>query len=919
LRNHRLFELPSLAVRGNVRPVVLVSKPSTHLLRHSATSVEKLFESVSLSSAISLEIMIQDFRFACRQLTKAPSFAIAAILVLALGIGANTAVFSLVNTMLFAAPGYAHADELVQVFSQDKKNPKSYRAFSYPTLSDIRAQNSVFSGVAAHNVAMVGLGEKGNTRRVFADIVSADYFAVLGVSPLQGRVFLPGEEVPGRDAPVALVSYSYWARHNHDPSTVGSHIQINGRSFTVIGILPKTFTGTMMVFSPEVWVPLSAYESIANNFATEKNKPLASRDGEHLMLIGRLKHGMSAITAEPALKTLAANLEKAFPVEQKDQTFTTAPVSRFSISDDPPDDSQMAAIAPLLMGMAAVVLLVACLNLANMLLARGTARRKEIALRLALGASRWRIVRQLLTEGLLLALLGGAGGLMLGVWCSGLLARSISHLMPLDVVWNGGPSLPVLAVTFSFCLLGTICFALGPALKLSRSSVIADLKEQAGEDVVRRRWRFLPRNPLVVAQIAFSLALLTAAALFIRGANKAATFETGLHAQNDLLLEVDAGLSGAPQSQVQQSYRILSDRLAVLPEVQHVSISATAPFGMLTLGKAIQRAGVHVAPDQKPSTAAEGLAYRARFNSVGADYFATVGLPILRGRAFSVNEATQGDTPPVAVIDETLAKKLWPDGDALGQRIQYAEDNAPRAKGDGGDNMGISQGGKGNIKTGDGIEVIGVVPSTRAALFEREPRGSIYVPFARGFQTAAYFFLQCPGLRKQNAPEIADAVRRAIREVDPTLPVLSLKTYSQHVDSNLQLWTVRAGATLFTVFGALALLLAIVGVYGVKAYSVARRTREIGIRMALGARPETVQWMILREGSFMLAGGIVIGLLLAIATGKILSGMLYQIGALDPVAFSTAPLLLAIATLLATWLPARRATKITPMTALRTE
>src|SRR5437763_8801812 len=744
--------------------------------------------------------MIQDFRFACRQLMKAPGFAIAAVFVLALGIGANTAVFSLVNTMLFAPAGYARAHELVQLFSQDKKNPKSFRAFSYPTLTDIRARNPVFSGVAAHTVAMVGVGEKGNTRRVFADIVSADYFAVLGVAPLQGRVFLPEEETPGRDAPVALVSYSYWTRHNRAPSTLGSQIQINGRSFTVTGILPQTFTGTMTVFSPEVWVPLSAYESIANNFATEKNKPLASREGEHLMLIARFKPGMNAIAAEPALKTLAANLEQAFPVEQKDQTFTTRPVSRFSISDDPPDDSDVAAIAPLLMGMAAIVLLVACLNLANMLLARGTARRKEIALRLALGGSRWRIVRQLLTEGLLLALLGGVGGLMLGIWCSGLLARSLTSLMPLDVVWNGGPSLPVLAMTFGFCLLGTVCYALAPALRLSRSSVIEDLKEHAGEDVARRRWRFLPRNPLVVAQIAFSLALLTAAALFIRGGNKAVTFDTGLHAEKDLLVEVDASLSGAAQSQVQQTYRALSDRLAVLPGVQHVSISATAPFGMLSLGKAIQRAGVHVAPDEKPSNAAEGLAYKTRFHSVGADYFGSVGLPILRGRAFSVNEATQAEAPAVAIIDETLARKLWPDGDALGQRIQYADDNAPRAKGDSPDSMGISQGGEGNSKSGEAIEVIGIVPATRGALFERQPRGSIYVPFGRGFQSAAYFFLQCPGLTKDNVPQMADAIRRTVREIDPTLPVLSLKTFPQHVDCNLQLWTVRAGATLFTVF-----------------------------------------------------------------------------------------------------------------------
>ena len=863
--------------------------------------------------------MIQDFRFAIRQLIKTPGFTIAAVLVLALGIGANTAVFNLVHTLLFAPPGYARPHQLVQIFSQDTKNPKSFRAFSYPTLKDIRDQNSVFSGVAAHNVAMVGIGERGNTRRAFADIVTANYFDVMGVAPVQGRVFLPEEELPGRAAPVALVSYSYWVKHNRAPSILGSQIQVNGRLLTIVGILPKTFTGTLQVLSPEVWVPLSSYEAIANDFSTEKFESLNNRTGQQLMPIARLKPNLTATAAEGALKALAANLEKQFPVEQKDQTFTTRPVSRFSISDSPPEDSQIAAVAPLLMGMAAVVLLVACLNLANMLLARGTARRKEIALRLALGGSRWRIVRQLLTEGLLLALLGGVAGLLVGIWCSGLLARSMGHLLPFDVVWNSGPNLPVLAITLGFCFLGTLAFALGPALKLCRNSVINDLKEQAGEDVIRRRWRFLPRNPLVVAQISFSLALLTAAALFIRGANKAARMDTGLRAENDLLLEVDASLAGANQEQTRQTYRALNDGLARLPGVQHVSVSATAPMGMISLGKAIQRAGVHAAPDQKPSTAAEGLAFPARYNSVGADYFATVSLPILRGRAFSVNEAARPDAPAVAIIDEALAKKLWPDGDALGQRIQFAEANAPRAKSDNGDNMGISQGGSGNIKPGEQIEIIGIVPSTRGALFEHQPRGAIYVPFGRGFQSIAYFFVQCGPLNKITAPAMADVVRRAVRDVDPMLPVLSLKTFAQHLDSNLQLWVVRAGATLFTVFGALALLLAIVGVYGVKAYSVARRTREIGIRMALGARPNAVQWMILREGSFMLAAGVIVGLLLATMTGKLLSGMLYEIGAFDPSAFASSLTVLAAATMLATWLPARRATRINPMVALRTE
>src|SRR2546423_12583103 len=864
--------------------------------------------------------MTHDFRFALRQLWKAPGFTIAAVLVLTLGIGANTAIFSLVHTMLFAPPGYARPEALVQIFSQDTKNQKSFREFSYPTLNDIRAQNSVFSGVAGFNVGMVGIGEQNNTRRTFVSLVTANYLEVLGVTPVAGRGFTLEEEQPGRAASVALVSYGYWTRHNRDASVLGSQIMINGRSYTIVGVLPKTFTGTLAVLSPEVWLPLSAFEFVTPNYTNDPTQNLASRAGEQLLLIARFKPGIAAPAAGAAWKPLAANLERAYPVEQKDQTFVTAPVSRFSISDDPPDDSELAAVAPMLLGMAAVVLFVACMNLANMLLARGTARRKEIAIRLALGGSRWRVVRQLLTEGLLLAFLGGVAGLLVGVWASKILALSMRSILPLDVVWNAGPNLPTMLVTFGFCLLGTVAFALGPALKLSRNSVVGDLKEHAGDDVVRRRWRFLPRNPLVVVQIAFSLALLTAAALFIRGANKAAWLETGLHVEKDLMLEVDASLGGLDPQRTEQLYRTLSDRLAALPGVQYVTVAGAAPFGMVSLGRSVQRAGMHVGKDDKPASAAEGLAYSSRFNGVGADYFATMGIPMLRGRAFTVAEATQPNAPAGTIIDEALAKKLWPEGDALGQQIQFAPDGAPRAKrDDGGENVGIPQGGKSNIKPEEPILVVGICGVTRGAGIGKQPRGTVYVPFARGFQNNAFFFIQFSRLTPATIPDMADAVRRAVRETDPTLPVLGLKTFPQHLEANMQIWVIRTGATLFSIFGGLALLLAIVGVYGVKAYSVARRTREIGIRMALGARPNGVQWMIIREGLVMLAGGVVIGLLLAVATGKLLSGMLYQVGALDPIAFSTAPLVLGAATLIATWLPARRATRISPMTALRTE
>src|ERR1700730_18513126 len=531
--------------------------------------------------------MIQDFKFAVRQLFKAPGFTIAAVIVLALGIGANTAVFSLVYTLFFASPTYANPTELVQVFSQDKKNPKTYRGFSYPTYRDIREQNAVFTDTMAYNLALVGIGQAGDPRRAFAALVSSNYFSVLGVPLGQGRTFLPEEETPGRGANVAIVSYSYWQRHNR-PS-LGSPVLINGRSFTIVGVTQRSFTGAVQIFSPDVWLPFSVYDQVDNDFqSSEKRTAFGDRAGRQLVVIGRLKPGTTAKAAEPSLKGLAANLEKAFPVEQKDQTFQTTELSRWSDDTSPSQESEITQIAPLLIGIAMVVLLVACLNLANMLLARGTARRKEIAIRLALGGSRSRIVRQLLTEGLVLALLGGACGLVLGLWSSDLLVTSLGKMLPLDIIWLGGPNTAIFAATFLFCVLGTIGFALGPALKLSRSAVVADLKEQAGEDVVGRRWRFLPRNPLVVVQIAFSLALLTAAALFIRGAGKAASVNTGLQPGASFLIETDASLAGYEPKRAQELYRSLNGRLAALPGVERASVSATIPFGMISLSKNVQ-------------------------------------------------------------------------------------------------------------------------------------------------------------------------------------------------------------------------------------------------------------------------------------------------------------------------------------------
>src|SRR5438445_1912726 len=806
--------------------------------------------------------MIRDLKFAFRQLFKAPAFTISAVTVLALGIGVNTAVFILVNRLFFAPPAYSKPHEMVQLFSQDKKDPKKFRGFSYPTYVDIREQNTVFSDVMGFNVAFIGLGQKGDTRRAFSAIVTSNYFSVLGVSLARGRAFLPEEETPGHNTPVAIVSYSYWQKHDLDPNLLGSQLLINGRSFTIVGVTPKGFVGTMQILSTEVWLPMSVYEKFANDFKSGDKTTIEDRKGTQLRIMGRLKSGMTATTARPALEGLAANLEKAYPVEQKNQKFLAARVSRNSISNNPAAESGIKVIAPLLLGMTVVVLLVACLNLANMLLARSTARRKEIAIRLALGGSRWRIVRQLLTEGFALAILGGVGGLILGLWSSDLLVGSMRKLMPLDIVWLTGPNPAILAATFGFCLLGTLMFALGPALKISRSSVVADLKEHAGEDVVRRRWKFIPRHPLVVVQIAFSLALITAAALFIRGVGKAASVDTGLRPCASYILEVDASLAGYEPKRAQELYRNLNERLAALPGVEHASNSSIVPFGMFELTRKVQRAGLRLAPDARPATVAEGLAFEVPWNSVGADYFSTVGLSVVRGRAFTEAESTQPG-PKVAVIDEVLAKKLWPDGDALGQRIQYAGASAQSAQGGGGAHAGKSADLNEEEKKEETIEIVGIVPATRHALFEKEPAGGIYLPFARGFQSDISFFVRFRSLASGNEAATADLLRRSVHDVDPSIPIISLRTFAQHFDANLDLWLVRAGAALFSIFGGLALGLAIVGLYGVKAYSVARRTREIGIRMALGAKPTAVLRLIMAEGLIMLLNGIAFGLLLA--------------------------------------------------------
>jgi predicted permease len=539
------------------------------------------------------------------------------------------------------------------------------------------------------------------------------------------------------------------------------------------------------------------------------------------------------------------------------------------------------------------VLLIACLNIANMLLARGAARRKEIAIRLAVGGARGRIVRQLLTEGLLLALAGAAAGLLLASWSMATLARSLSAVMPLGVVFEPKPDLLVLAATTAFAVVATVGSGLGPALKLSKTDLVADLKALAADGSPILGRRFSGRNIMVVCQIALSLMLLSAGGLFARGALKAASADPGFSYDRQLLVGIDPTLVQYDEARGRAATREVLTRLRALPGVSAAALAATVPFGDFHEGHSVERVGGPARPDLAARTNAD---YRV----IGAGYFTTLNLPMIRGREFTEAEELSPTAPRVAIIDERLARRLFGADEPLGQMIRYTERPGEHTKND-----------------GEAMEVVGVAAPIRDDLFDREAGPSIYEPWGRNYRGGMMVHVRAAQAGTDAA--LLDAIRREIRAYDPRLPVVQATTMTAFHDRSLELWAVRSGGRAFLTVGLLALLLAVVGLYGVKSYLVSQRTREIGIRMALGARPADVLGMVLREGVALSAAGVALGLPLAALLGFALSRFLYDVKPLDPIVFFSAPAALALAALVATVIPARRATRVTPLTALRTE
>jgi predicted permease len=854
---------------------------------------------------------VQDFRHSVRLLLKNPGFSLTAILVLALGIAANAAVFTLVNTLMFKPlVGSERPGQVVGVYSHDHTRPDSYRSFSYPAYTDIRDNATSFSHVMAFTLSFAGIGEGDTTRRTFAAVISRNYFATLGVDLMAGRTFSEEEERPGSKTAVAVVSYPYFKSHGGDVSLLGKTVKVNSRPFTIVGVAPRGFTGTSALVAPEVWVPIGANELVENDFMRDDSAAasLADRRNHALMVVGRLKPGITPEAAVPALKTLSARLEQAYPAENKNQLLSAQPLSRVSITTNPTSGDELGATFGTLMGMAVIVLVVACLNLANMMLARGTARRKEIAMRLALGGARARIIRQLLTEGLMLSLLGGAFGLLLGYWGTNVLVATLLPLSPVPLEINISPDARVMGATLLFCVFSTVVFGLGPAWKLSRTNVVPELKEQIGEDPrTRLRW-FSARNLLVATQIALSLGLLTTAGLFTRGAMKAGEADPGYRYEGQVLASVDTGLAGYDEAQGRQVYRRVMERMRGIPGVKAASLSSIVAFGGMSEGKTIQKAGTP--PGRGKDGRQPGVSSLQYI--IGADYFATLGLKV-RGREFTAAEEQDTGAPAVAIIDEPLARSLFGNENPIGQQIQTpGRDDALPVAGNG---IVVN-----DSKAGPQLmEIVGVVPGLRHDLFDKAPVAHIYVPFGRQFRSGMNVHLRLASSAPAAEAAAIQVVRRELRAADDRLPVLGLQTMTHFRDTSLFFWIVKAGAALFAVFGVVAAFLAVVGLYAVKAYVVARRTREIGIRMALGSSPNNVLWLVLKEGLVLTAAGLAVGFWIAGGIGILVGSMLYEVSPFDPVVFVVAPLLLAAASLAACYLPALRATRIQPTVALRTE
>ena len=813
--------------------------------------------------------LFKDLRFALRSLAKRPGFAVIAVITLALGIGANTAIFSLVNTVLLRPLPVPQPEQIVAVNLRGKSD--SILAFSYPNYKDFRDRNQVLSGLLVYRFVVLSLSRDGANDRIWGYQVSGNYFDVLGVQAIKGRTFLPEEDRTRLSHPVAVISYGAWQRRfAGDPDVVGKEIRLNNHTFKIIGVAPEGFNGTEVVYTPEIWLPVSMIEWVEPGAEW-----LDNRDSGNLFGIGRIKSGVSVNEAEASLNLLAQQLGKEYPDTNEGQVVKLGPPG-FIIPDL---RGSVVSFTWILMAAVGLVLLITCINIAGLLLAKATDRRKEIAIRLALGASRRRLIRQLLTESVLLSLIGGLAGFWLALWIIRLL---LALRPPIDFPLTIAVTVDWRVALFSLgiSLVAGGVFGLAPALQSTRPSLTTALKDttaQAGYSRSRLR------SVLVVAQLALSLMILIGAGLMVRALQQLRTMSPGFNPSNALTVSFDLGLQGYDQAKGEQFYRQVVERVESLPGVKSAALTTSVP---LSLNYSTNNIYVEGQPVERGTNVPMSMVC-----SIGPRYFETIGTPLLHGREFTNQD--RHDTEKVAIVNETFVRRLIPDAtsgeSALGRRISF-------------------EGGEGPF-----LRIVGVARDGKYFNIYEEPRSFIWTSLSQHYNNSASLMVRTTG----DSNAALAGVRNTVRALDADLPLYDVKTLNDHL--LLALFPGRIAASVLGAFGLVALILAAIGIYGVTSYSVAQRTREIGIRMALGARLADVLRLVVGSGLKLVAIGVGLGLLGAYVLTRALTSLLSGVSPTDPVTFIFVSLLLIAVAVLATYIPARRATKVDPLVALRYE
>ncbi len=842
----------------------------------------------------------RDIRYGVRMLRKTPGFTAIVLATLAIGIGANTIMFSMVNVLLLRPTQVKAPDQLVLCNVRN-----TYGAFPYSAYAEVRRDNPAFSEVMAYNVAFkfVTLTYAEVARRICPMFVSANYFSFLGITPAYGRTFLPEEERWGAE-PVVVLSYRTWQRAGADPDVVGTYVAINGTPFRVIGVAPKGFTGTTVI-GPELWLPLGSYGLVGHvGFDRPGKMPRELWEYPDLAPVGRLKPDLTISEAQTRLQYLAPRLKESHPIWWKNSSMLTlSRLPRLSTESSQDDRASLSGASLFLMSTSAVVLLIACVNLANMAIIRGAARHREIALRMALGGDRWRVARQLLVESLLLALLGCIFGLVLALGGIAALNTWLGALrLPVDVTGSLKTRLDirVLAATLTFSLIAALLSGLKPALRLSRRELVADLKESRRE-VFRSTGRARPpASWSVVCQITLSVVLVMGAAMFARSAQWTSLAQSGVTPTGKMLIELDSLAAGYDLARAWRVHEDVADCLKSIPGVRAVSLSASFPFAPGGESGGSIREYLPGNEEAETNTTEALSTPMGRHTestcvyTVGAGYFEAMGMPLLRGRTFNLLDGVAG-TENVVIIDENLARRLRPDGNALGCLIEYgARSSVPSPR-----------------------RVVGVVPNLRI-VSAAPPSTQIYEPIGPKSRPAFIHLSVVDGARGTEAA-LLPHISRKIRAVDSHIPVITVSTLADWYHNNPFVWLWGFGARLAVLFGAMALFLASLGIYAVKGYMVASRTPEIGIRKALGATRGDILGMVLREGMVLTLAGLVVGLLLGLAVARLIRSLLYGISPVDPVSMVVTAALLGAASLFASYIPARRAAKVDPMVALKSE